>query len=286
MHREIISLSPEDSFLVLDKTKDYFSYPVHYHPEFELNFISGGKGVRRIIGDSMEEIDDLELVLIGPNMYHIWEQHNCTQKNIREITIQFNKDLFADSFLRRSIMKPLKDMFGRAAHGISFSKSAIENVAPRILKVSKLDGMDYFMELLSILYDLAISRNQNMLSTATMHPENFENDDKIKLFYDYVQKNYASKITLGEVSNLVNMSNVSFNRFIKRRAGKTFVEYLNDVRISNASRLLIEKDLSVSEIAFMCGFNSIANFNRVFLKNKGQTPTRFRQDFSGIKRVL
>ncbi len=82
------------------------------------------------------------------------------------------------------------------------------------------------------------------------------------------------------------MSNVSFNRFIKKRTGKTFIEYLNDVRIGYASRKLIERDLSVSEIAFMCGFNNIANFNRVFKKNKNRTPTKYRQDFSGIKKVL
>jgi AraC-like DNA-binding protein len=101
-----------------------------------------------------------------------------------------------------------------------------------------------------------------------------------------VQENYANKITLDEVSELMNMSSVSFNRFIKKRTGKTFVEYVNDVRIGYASRWLIEKDLSISEIAFLCGFNSIANFNRVFNKNKGCTPTKYRQDFLGIKRVL
>jgi len=84
----------------------------------------------------------------------------------------------------------------------------------------------------------------------------------------------------------MNMSSVSFNRFIKKCTGKTFVEYVNDIRIGYASKWLIERDLSISEIAFMCGFNSIANFNRVFRKNKGSTPTQYRQDFSGIRRVL
>ncbi|WP_430908477.1 helix-turn-helix domain-containing protein [Maribacter sp. 2-571] len=286
IHREITPLSNEDSFLVFDRTKDFFDFPIHFHPEMELNFISNGEGVQRIVGDSIEEITNVELVLVGPSLYHGWEQNRCDNKNIREVTIQFHNDLFDNAFLRRSIMKPLRDLFDRSVHGILFSEEVALQLQPRLFKVSKLDGIDYFMELLSILFDLANSRNQRLLSTSTIHLENFENSEKIKTLYDFVQENYASKITLGQVSELLNMSNVSFNRFIKKRTGKTFVEYLNDVRIGYASRWLIEKDLSISEIAFMCGFNSIANFNRVFRKSKGRTPTRYREDFSGIQRVL
>ena len=149
-----------------------------------------------------------------------------------------------------------------------------------------MGGMDNFMELFSILYDLAISRNQRLLSTLSVQPANFEKSNKIKVLYEYVQKNYSNKITLSEAANLMNMSNVSFNRFIKKRTGKTFVDYLNEVRIGYASKFLVEKDLSISEIAFICGFNSIANFNRVFKKLKSRTPTQYRDDYSGIKRVL
>lgn len=286
IQREITSLSEKDCFLVLDREQKVFDYPVHFHPEMELNFISNGKGVRRIVGDSIENITELELILVGPNLYHGWELHECTSENVHEVTIQFHNDLFDKAFLSRSIMKPLRDMFRRSVHGILFSEEAIRRVAPRLLKVSKLDSMDYFLELMSILYDLAISRNQRLLSTATIHLENFDNSEQLKAVYDYVQENYGTKITLADVSNLVNMSSVSFNRFIKKRTGKTFVEYLNDVRIGYASTMLIEKDFSISEIAFRCGFNSIANFNRIFKKSKNRTPSQWRKDFSGIKRVL
>lgn len=286
IHREITPLSNDDSFMVFDRVKDEFDFPVHFHPEFELNFIANGKGVRRVIGDSFEEITDLELVLVGPNLYHGWEQHKCQSKNIREITVQFHNDLFDETLLSRRIMKPIKDMFLRSAHGILFSRSTTSDFYDRIVKISRIDGMDYFLELVSLLHDLANSRNQRLLSNNTGYLESFENSDKIKLVYEYIQENYTRKITLDEVSNLVNMSHVSFNRFIKKRTGKTFVDYLNDVRIGYAARWLVEKDLSVAETAFVCGFNNIANFNRIFKRNKGCTPTKYRQDFSGIKRVL
>jgi len=286
VHREITPLAQGDSFLVFDRVKSEFNFPIHFHPEYELNFIKNGKGIRRIVGDSMEEIDELELVLVGPNLYHGWLTHNCTSDSIHEITIQFHENLFQKKFLARQLMKPIKDMFQRSIHGILFSKKTALEMYDRFTKVSRLDSMDYFLELLSILFDLANSRNQKLLSIYTAGKENFENSDKIKTVYDYVQMNFHKKITLAEVSELVYMSQVSFNRFMKKRTGKTFVDYVNDVRIGHASMRLIEKGHSISEIAFNCGFNNIANFNRVFKKIKQRTPSQYRNEFSGIKRIL
>ncbi|WP_029036254.1 AraC family transcriptional regulator [Salinimicrobium xinjiangense] len=286
VHREITPLSPEDSFLVFDRVKDDFDFPMHFHPEFELNFILNGKGVRRVIGDSMENIENVELVLVGPNLQHGWELHNCRNKNIHEITIQFHNDLFDEKLLSRRIMKPIRDMFERSAHGILFSEKIAEEVKPKILQLSKIDSIDYFLELISILQDLATSRNQRLLSSYTSINKDFENSDKIKIIYEFVQENYQYKISLNEISEMVNMSPVSFNRFIKKRTGKTLIEYVNDTRIGYASRWLIEKDLSIAEVAFKCGFNNIANFNRVFKKSKNCTPSQYREEFSGIKRVL
>ena len=285
-HREITPLSPEDSFLVFDRIKDDFDFPVHFHPEYELNFILNGRGVRRVVGDSMEEIGEIELVLVGPNLQHGWQLHNCTNKKIHEITIQFHNDLFDSKLLARRIMKPIKDMFDRSSHGILFSDKVAEEVKPKILKLSKIDSIDYFLELISILQDLALSRNQKLLSSYTPTNKDFENSDKIKIIYEFIQENYQNRISLDQISKLVNMSPVSFNRFIKKRTGKTFIEYVNDTRIGYAARWLIEKDLSIAEIAFKCGFNNIANFNRVFKKSKNCTPSQYREEFSGIKRVL
>lgn len=285
-HREIIQMSPQDSFLVFDRTKEFFDYPMHYHPEYELNFILNAPGVRRVVGDNLEEITVMDLVLIGPNLNHVWEQHKCKSTKIHEITIQFHDTLFQTEFLNRTIMKSIKEMFERSNHGIVFSKKTCLELEPKLRRVSKLDSMDYFLEIFSILYDLSISRNQRMLSTTSVEPENYEHSEQLKVLHQFIEKNYDSKITLSSVSNLLNMSSVSFNRFIKKRTGKTFVEYLNDIRIGYASRQLIEKDRSISEIAYSCGFNSIANFNRIFKKSKGCTPTKYRDDFLGIQRVL
>lgn len=286
IHREITPLSSEDSFLVFDRVKDDFDFPIHFHPEYELNFISNAEGVKRVVGDSSEDIDDLELVLVGPNIHHGWLLHNCTSKKIHEITIQFHENLLHEGFLSRKIMRPIRDMLNRSSHGILFSKKVTKKISKRITKVSKLDGIDYLLEILSILHDLSNSRGQRLLSTYTYNRESFENSDKIKTIYDYVQENFHDKITLDRASELVNMSKVSFNRFIKKRTGKTFIDYVNDVRIGYASIWLLEKDMSISEIAFTSGFNTIANFNRTFKKLKNCTPSQYKNEFSGIRRIL
>lgn len=285
-YREIAPLSAGDSFLVFDRVKDNFDFPVHYHPEYEINFIHNGKGVKRIVGDHVEEIGEYELVLIGPNLYHGWELHQCKNKQIHEITIQFHNDLFHDTLLSRRIMNPIRDMFLRSNHGILFSTKTTQDLASRLVKISKLDGIDYFLEIISILYDMANSRNQRLLSTYTVDYDTFEEFDKMKLVYEYVQKRFSEKLTLDEVAAAANMSTISFNRFIKKRTGKTFVDYVNNIRIGYAARWLAEKDLSISEIAFRSGFNNIANFNRNFKTIKNCTPSQYRENFSGLKRIL
>ena len=286
IHREVTPLSPTDSFLARDRIKKYFDYPIHFHPEFEINFIKNAKGARRVVGDSMEEIGDIELVLIGPNLEHGWETHNCKNDVIPEVTIQFHNDLFDERLLSRTIFKPIKDLFSRSNYGIVFSEKVALDLMPRIFDLSKKDSIDYFLELISLLQDLANSRNQRLLSTYGSTVSRAEKSEQIMKVYDFIQENFGRKITLAEIASLVYMSPVSFNRFIKKHTGKTFVEYINETRISYATRWLIESDMTISEIAFKCGFNNIANFNRVFKRTKNATPSEFRTQFEGIKRVL
>lgn len=282
--REITALSPQDSFLVIDRFRDTFDYPIHFHPELELNFILNGKGMQRTVGFNIEEIDNYELVLVGSNVNHGWKMHKCDH-SVHEVTIQFHNDLFMENLTRRSIMKPFREMMNKSVHGILFDKEETIKIAPRITKVSKLEGIAYFFEMFSILYDLSLTPNQRLLSIAKTSRSDFDNSDRVKLFYNFIQENYASKITLDQMSSMLNMSKVSFNRFVKKSTEKTFVEYLNDVRIENASRMLAEEEDGISEIAYACGFYNIANFNRIFKKIKGCTPSQYRKEFYRLTRI-
>lgn len=285
--REITPLTSSDCFTIISRVKSEFNFPIHSHEELELNFISNAKGAKRLIGDHIAEIDDLELVLIGSNLPHAWQTHLCKSRDINEITIQFHKDLFDEKFLRRNQMSFIRNMLERSVKGILFSKQTIQQIKPRLSVLKQKQGFDSVLELLSILHDLSVSRNMHTLSDATFNNAEISyNSRRIDNAFEYMNRNFHKSISLTEVSKLVNMTDVSFSRFFKTRTGITFMDSLLELRLGNASRLLIDTTQSVAEVAYNCGFNNISNFNRLFKKKKGCTPKEFRESYSYGSRIF
>lgn len=283
--REITPLTQNDCFTLFSRVKSEFDFPLHYHEEFELNFIQNAKGAKRVVGDHIEEIDELELALIGSNLQHAWFTHNCKSGEIREITIQFHKDLFDERFLRRNQLSFIRTMLEKSLRGILFSKETTQQLAPRIIELNQKQGFDSVLELMSILHDLSISRNMRILSDASFNnTEQFTyNSRRIEKTLEYMNQSFDKPITLNEVSRLANMSDAAFSRFFKQRTGNTFIDSLTEIRLGHASRMLIDTTQSIAEIAYHCGFNNISNFNRIFKKKKSCTPKDFRESFSGTR---
>jgi len=285
--REITPLTSSDCFTIFTRVKSEFDFPLHCHEELELNFIRNAKGAKRVIGDHICEIDDLELVLVGSNLPHVWHTHKCNSKEIREITIQFHKDLFDEKFLRRNQLSFMRNLLEKSAKGILFSRQTIEQIAPRLTLLSQKQGFDSVLELLSILHDLSISRNMHTLSGSTFNNVELSyNSRRIERAVEYMNSSFQKHITLTEVAKLANMTDVSFSRFFRTRTGITFMDSLLEMRLGHASRLLIDTTQSVAEIAYNCGFNNISNFNRLFKKKKGCTPREFRENYSYGNRVF
>lgn len=285
IQREITPLSQGDCLLVFDRVKNQFDFPVHFHPEYELNFIFNAVDAERIVGDHKSNIQEYELVLVGPNIYHGWNNGKCKSEQIHEITIQFHRDLIHESLLERNMMKPVKELLANASRGILFSENTIQKIAPRLQELSQKNGMEAFIELISILHVLSVSENQKLLQQIAINTTDFANSDRIKKVCEYIEYNYQGKIKVEEVAKLLNITETTLSRLIKHRTGRSFVEFLNDYRIGFASRWLTETNQTISEIAFRCGFYNISNFNRIFRKSKGCTPGEYRGNFSGIKRV-
>ena len=282
--REITPLTQSDCFTLFSRVKKKFDFPLHYHEEYELNLIINAPGAKRIVGDHIEAIEELEMVLVGPNLYHAWFTHKCESLEIRELTIQFHKDLFEDRFLRRNQLSFIKSMFEKSQRGILFSHETIERLQPRILALGQKNGFDSVLELLSILHDLSTSRNIRTLSDSSSNQEQLHyNSRRIEKVFEYMNAHYSRAITLTEVSRVANMPEASFSRFIKKRIGNTFIDSLNEIRLGHATRMLIETTHNVAEVAYKCGFNNISNFNRTFKKKKGCTPKEFRGNFSGTR---
>ncbi len=280
--REITPLTQYDCFTIFSREKKEFDFPLHAHEDIELNLILDGAGSQRIIGDHIGEIEEMELACIGTNLAHGWFTHNCTSQKIREVTIQFHTDFLDDRFLKRNQMINIRNMFENSKRGILFSKPTIQAIAPRIIALYKKGGFDSILELLSILHDLSISRDIKLLSDSTFSPEQFNyNSRRIEKVFEYMNNNFHKQVTLGEVAKIANMSEASFSRFIKKHTGFSFVDSLNEIRLGHVSRMLIDTTQSIAEIAFKCGFNNMANFNRTFKNKKGLTPKEFRNKYVG-----
>ncbi len=272
---------------MLSRTKTELDFPLHYHEEFEINLIINAKDAKRIIGDHIGEINNIELVLVGPNLPHCWKTHLCKSKKIIEITIQFHKDLFDDKFLRRNQLFFIKDMFEKAYQGILFSTETTLLVEKRISALGNQKGFFSVLELMSILNILSISKDIQLLSNATFsNVSKSYNSRRVEKVIDYLNQNFSKSITLANVANISNMTEVSFSRFFKTNTGISFIDNLLEIRLGQASRLLIDTNLPISEIAFKCGFNNISNFNRLFKKKKNCTPKSFREDYSYVDRVF
>lgn len=287
--REITPLSERDCFYLADRHKSTFDFPIHSHPEYELNFIGNAAGVQRTVGDHSEAIGEYDLVLItSPNLEHVWEQGECQSADIREITIQFTSDVLPDSLLSKNQFHSIRQMLERARCGLAFS-------LPTIMKIyGKLDALTHqqrgfhaVLDFLELLYELSLADDSRTLSSSSFaRIETRSESRRVAKVQEYIAQHYSEDIRLETLADLVGMTPVAFSRFFHQRTGRTLSSYIIDIRIGTASRQLIDSDLTVAEICYDCGFNTLSNFNRLFRKHKGCSPTEFRENFHKKKVIV
>lgn len=280
--KEHTPLSAEDCFLVMQRSKRGFAYPLHVHAEFELNYLENATGAIRIVGEAVEEVTDLDLLLVAGGTKHAYSNHTCSFTDVLEVTIQFHASLF-DSLIHKRHFLTIRDMFGKASCGLVFSREMVQQIRPR-LKMLSNDEPNSFRNLLRLIDLLKIlsqdegARQLNAVNTVKNF-RNMDNDrlDKIMLF---LHENYQQQVSLSELASLINMSEASLTRFLRKWTGKTFIDNLNDIRISEAACRLIDTSDTIAEICYECGFNNLSNFNRAFKRRKESTPTQFREKYA------
>lgn len=278
---EIPPFTSDDCYYMQERDKPCFNYPMHKHNAFELNLVEHGAGARRIVGDNMEIIGDYDLALVGCNLEHVWEQYKCETDNIHEVTIQMPPDLFSEAWLNRRVMTPLKELFSHAQVGVAFGMSAIMKVYDRLTSVVKAEPSFATMQtMLGILYDLATSNDYHLLSSSRYsHADVPVTSRRIQLIKDYIDSHYSEEIRMDTLSSMVNMTPNALSRFFKQHTNRSISNYINEVRIGCATLLLVDSSMTVVEISYKCGFNTISNFNRTFKSVKGITPTGFRDSY-------
>jgi AraC-like DNA-binding protein len=287
--REITPLSKEDCFYIADRRKTEFTYPIHSHSEFELNFIAHAPGVKRIVGDSIEVAGEYDLVLItSEDLEHVWEQHECRSQHIREITIQFSPDLFFLSFMEKTQFDTIRKMLEKAKKGLAFPMEAIMKIYRLLDNLSSKQGFYAVLDFLTVLYELSLFRDSAWtLSSSSFAKIGVQSDSRrVRKVQEHINMHYREDVRLNELAALTNMTPAAFSRFFKLRTGERLIDYIIDIRIGHAARLLVDSTMSISEICYDCGFNNISNFNRIFKRKKNRSPKEFRENYRKKKVVV
>ena len=285
---EITPLSEKDCFYMMDRDKTSFSYPLHRHDEMELNFVENCDGARRIVGDSIEVLGKYDLVLVGSGLEHTWDQYDCQSQSIHEITIQFPVDLLGDQFLQKNQLSSLRAMFENAKRGIAFELPAIMGLYGKITRITQAQpGFYRMLGLLEVLYELSLQENYHLLASKSFaNVKNAPESIRVREVEEYIDKNYKQEIRLKTLSTIAGMTPAAFSRYFRMRTGKTVSDYMIDIRLGHAARLLVDSPNSVADICYLCGFNNISNFNRIFKKKKGCSPTAFRENYHKSKIII
>jgi AraC-like DNA-binding protein len=286
---EITQLMSKDVLYIAERRKKEFTYPIHSHEEFELNFVEHASGVRRIVGDCAEVIDDYDLVLItSPDLEHVWEQNACKSEDIREITVHFDLDFSEDSIFGRTPFSTMQTMMAEARKGLAFPLSAIMKVYNQLNSlVQEQDSFYAFTKFLTILYELSRCDGARTLATSSYAKvEEGSDSRRVLKVKNYISKHYKEDLRLSTLSDIAGMSASAFSRFFKLHTGRNLSDYIIDQRLGHASRMLLESTHSISEIGFACGFNNQSNFNRIFKKKKGCSPSEFRENYHKTRIIV
>lgn len=284
---EVTPISEKDCFYLAERHKTEFSYPLHKHKEYELNFISGCNGAKRIVGDSIEIVGDFDLALLGSNIEHEWQQNECQSEDIHEITVQFACDLISDSLIEKNHMTSVKKLLEDSSHGVVFDTQAILHIYDRLENLlQQSNGFYQVLKLFEILYELSLTNYRLLASSAFAHVETSTESRRVKKVTDYVAVHFKDEIRLQDLANLVGMTPSAFSRFFKLRTHKSISDYIIDVRLGYAARKLADSSMSIVEVCYLSGFNNVSYFNRIFKRKKGCTPTAFRNNYRKTKLIV
>lgn len=276
IQQEITPVGSDDLFVVLDHDNAKFDYPVHCHSEYEINLVLHTTG-SRVIGNAKDSFEDMDFVLISPFVPHVWKSD---LEDNRVVTIQFSGDMLDFPMMNKKQFKDIRTLLQNSVPAVKFKVGADSPSVKTILSLHSKTGfrsVTAFLELLDDLSRLPYSVIGD--SFDYMRPTTSRRIARVCAWTD---KNMGRQIRLEEVSELVNMSPSAFSHFFRQHTALSYIYYLNGKRISKACRMLETTMMSVSEICYECGFNNKSNFNRIFMKMKGMSPTDYRKYINRI----
>ncbi|MEN8186922.1 MAG: AraC family transcriptional regulator [Bacteroidota bacterium] len=275
---EKISIDEASSIKVYDFQNTYFDAPWHFHPEYELTLILKSKG-KRYVGNSISGFSPGDLVLVGPNLPHIWKNSHAVSKSKRShaIVIHFTENFTNSNFFEYDEMRNVKGLLDDSKFGLTFDDATVNEIKPLIKNLPSKSGFEMVLSFLEVLHKLSISKKITRLNRNNFLPNlDINSSKRINTVCEYIYSNYKNTISLKKLADLAGMTENAFSRYFKNHVGISISKFIIQVRMNQACFLLIETDLTVAEICYECGYNSISNFNKRFKGLIKLSPTSFR----------
>jgi len=254
----------------------------HFHPEYEIVYISNGRG-KRHIANHISYFEDGDLIFLGPDLPHFGFTEELFEDH-EQIVVQMKADFLGAEFLQQPELQFIRQLFQRAQQGISFGAEVQRRAGARLGAMLQMNSFERLLELLRILQELATTQDYRLLDIDHFALEvNAEHFERMQIVYEYVGKHYQEALRLEQIAARVNMTVPAFCRFFKKLTSKTFTQFVNELRITQACQLLTDEHRSIAEISFESGFNNLSHFNKQFRLVTGSSPRDFRKN---LRKVL
>lgn len=274
-----VTKTAEESFRVLEFRGTNHPCSWHFHPEYQLGLFIKGAG-HRIVGDDVSPLEEGEVSLLGPNLPHVWQFEDAAAAHAPEvhaIIVYFREDSLGADFFQQSEAAEIRRLLSGAATGLLVRGAALPRVTALMREMPELAGFQRVLHLLQILHLLADGRQTAPICSVGFMPRMPEQEgERLRRVCEIIQERIAEPLHRDEIATAANFSPAAFSRFFKAHTGKTFQEFVAELRLGRACRLLAEAELNISEVAQACGFSAVSSFNRAFRRAKRVNPTQFR----------
>lgn len=276
-----LTTESEESFAFKEIRSSGFGCPWHVHPEYELILVLQGQGYR-IVGDSVSRLEAGDLVLVGPGLPHIWQSAPDArgQDSVHFLLLQFEDRCLGGMLLKLPALQPVRRLMLRASRGLHIVGKTHGKVAALMGHMTAVKGMARVALFLQILVVLASSEDSEPIASLGFAANiNLYDQERMDRVFQFLNSQLERDLRLSEAARIVHLSEGAFSRFFRVHTGKTFPQFVNELRVGRACALLMEDNLNITEVAFRSGFVNLSNFNRQFRRLKGVSPHEFRQQF-------
>lgn len=279
---EKLSIETTSSFLARRFKRPYFDAPWHYHPEFELTYIVQGSG-QRFVADSVQPFAEGDLVLLGSYLPHFWRNGSefyqpDSQLLAESVVVQFPQALIDDFLAKVPDFKSIMALIKQSVFGIQFSEESTEKVREKLLYLPHLPEGFRLVALLDILLILSKDTSPTLLASAAYRITIDDSEtERMKRILDFTLAHFQAEISLETIAEIAHLTVPAFCRYFKKRTQKTYVEFLNQLKISYAGKLLTDSELSVAQVGLECGFHNLSNFHQLFKRQTGLSPLQYKK---------